>query len=919
MSYKWNVFTSNLDIVGATSSWQSPVANFAALPGSGNSDGDVRLTLDLNDAYRWNSGGSSWQYVGKVKAAAVGSSPSANGFTVGSDNTVTLQPADATHPGVLTTGAQSFAGIKTFSGVVNSDAGVDRSTSGTLAFGVSSNATTINIGNAGATVNIQGTTLYENVSQLQVTDPLITLNKGGGAGSASASGIELEENATPTAYVKTSGDRNSWTLKAPNTAGIATVTAGAGGITLNQSSHDPVTLAAVGSSPNANAASLSSQVLTLQPANNTNPGVLTAGTQTIGGDKTFTGATVTSKNVSITNAVAEGTPGNPTLIATGDPSTKGLVIQGNTNASSRPANSVAYGSFTSSINLDWSQLGGSLTGTATGGAAIVSNELNCNGGGKYVTWSATNNAPFQYIGTIRTGFRPNYSGTPGSNTNIFFVGGTGFSSANAIVLFHDSFGMFNLRVYNSAGSNLLDTQLGAWSPTAGTLYTFELDFNFTAGATRLFVDGIQAGGTQTLTTSSRTQPDIFAVAQDQFASGNGSYKDLITFSTVQHTSNHSGELPYVYGGLQTADLFEIQSAASTVLAAIDHNGEFSAASVTPNNLTANTVPYADSNKKLVSSSVTPTQLGFLSGASSTTGTGNLVFSSAPTLTNPVVGTQTQGDTSTKAASTAYVDTAVTNAIAAVNPAVAVKAATTSASNTTGFIYVNGVGGIGATYTSPSNNTAFTVDGVTFDTVGQRVLIKDDATPARNGIYFISQLQGVALPVVLTRALDFDQPSDINNTGAIPVLSGAVNGTTQWVVSSLVTTVGTDAITFTKFSRNPADYILKSSGDINETSFSAANNQASAANVTGLAFANGTVRSFEALVSVYVNATSSLYEVFTLRSIQKGASWDLAVTSNGDASGFVFSITNAGQVQYVDSNYSGFVAATVKFRAISTSV
>lgn len=41
-----------------------------------------------------------------------------------------------------------------------------------------------------------------------------------------------------------------------------------------------------------------------------------------------------------------------------------------------------------------------------------------------------------------------------------------------------------------------------------------------------------------------------------------------------------------------------------------------------------------------------------------TGTGSLVFASAPTLANPVVGTQSQRDGSTKAASTAYVDVAV---------------------------------------------------------------------------------------------------------------------------------------------------------------------------------------------------------------------------------------------------------------------
>ena len=50
-----------------------------------------------------------------------------------------------------------------------------------------------------------------------------------------------------------------------------------------------ITLTAVGSTPSANGASLSSQALTLQPADATNPGVVTTGTQTFAGTKTFSG------------------------------------------------------------------------------------------------------------------------------------------------------------------------------------------------------------------------------------------------------------------------------------------------------------------------------------------------------------------------------------------------------------------------------------------------------------------------------------------------------------------------------------------------------------------------------------------------------------------------------------------------------
>jgi hypothetical protein len=113
--------------------------------------------------------------------------------------------------------------------------------------------------------------------------------------------------------------------------------------------------------------------------------------------------------------------------------------------------------------------------------------------------------------------------------------------------------------------------------------------------------------------------------------------------------------------------------------------------------------------------------------------------------------------------------------------------------------------------------------------------------------------------------------------------------------------------------------VNSSGDINETSFSLANNQASPADVTGLAFATGVVRSFEALVSVEIDATADLFEVFTLRGIQKSGTFDMSITANGDESGVVFSITNAGQIQYLSSNNAGFVSGLIKFRAQTLSV
>jgi hypothetical protein len=163
--------------------------------------------------------------------------------------------------------------------------------------------------------------------------------------------------------------------------------------------------------------------------------------------------------------------------------------------------------------------------------------------------------------------------------------------------------------------------------------------------------------------------------------------------------------------------------------------------------------------------------------------------------------------------------------------------------------------------------------------------------------------------------------DITTTRALSV---DINGTTaETVPSNLDKILIYDASATALKSMTRGNFLsgvpVNSAGDINESSFSLANNQATPANVTGLAFAAGVVRSFEALVSVEIDATADLFEVFTLRGIQKSGTFDMSITANGDESGVVFSITNAGQVQYISSNNAGFVSGLIKFRAQTTSI
>lgn len=169
--------------------------------------------------------------------------------------------------------------------------------------------------------------------------------------------------------------------------------------------------------------------------------------------------------------------------------------------------------------------------------------------------------------------------------------------------------------------------------------------------------------------------------------------------------------------------------------------------------------------------------------------------------------------------------------------------------------------------------------------------------------------------IKSKFINFGTGTDQVNSQLIPANYTPTNYTPTQVVSE-----GTDKVSAHLKGINNA--LSGSSGspyDINLTNFNGANNQSSAANVTSFSFANANVRSFKALVSVSVDATSDLFESYELLGIQKASSWDMSVESIGDDSLVVFSITSSGQIQYTSANYAGFSTLKIAFRAIVTQV
>jgi len=160
-------------------------------------------------------------------------------------------------------------------------------------------------------------------------------------------------------------------------------------------------------------------------------------------------------------------------------------------------------------------------------------------------------------------------------------------------------------------------------------------------------------------------------------------------------------------------------------------------------------------------------------------------------------------------------------------------------------YVNGTSGIGATLTNSGTLAALSIDGITL-TVGQRVLVKDQTTAFQNGIYTVTNIGSASVAWVLTRATDFDSASQMIRGKVIEIISGTVNAVSAWMLTSSVTTVGTDSLTFARFAKSGLDNIL---GTTNQIVVSISNN------VATLSIANNPVLPGNAGVTIPVGTTA----------------------------------------------------------------
>lgn len=229
-------------------------------------------------------------------------------------------------------------------------------------------------------------------------------------------------------------------------------------------------------------------------------------------------------------------------------------------------------------------------------------------------------------------------------------------------------------------------------------------------------------------------------------------------------------------------------------------------------------------------------------------------------------------------------------------------------------YNNGASGVGATLTANANG-AISLDGVT-PSANDRVLIKNEATQANNGVYTVTTVGDGSNPYVLTRATDFNTAAKIVKGAYFLVTLGNTLADSAWFQNQTVTTVGTDPINFVQFSQSSA-YVAGNGININVLTISAVGE---GTNITvggsGIAFTANALKGMNAISPT--TGTLAVGSGTTWTGLSVGSVNQVVSTSDGTNVSWIFPATMRRQItqnghglslgNMVAVNGSGYVQA-----------
>ena len=426
-----------------------------------------------------------------------------------------------------------------------------------------------------------------------------------------------------------------------------------------------------------------------------------------------------------------------TSIQNGTSNVKVVSSGGNTTVSIGGTSNVAVWATTGEYITGLQSVTGNITGGNINTAGVVSATGNVSGGNLNVTGNIVDTGAMSLV----TGASGNVNLAP-NGTNVLIATTTGANITGTL----NATG--NANVGNLGATNIVGTLTTAAQTnitSVGTLGSLAVTGNITSGN----LQGTSIVGT--LTTASQTNITSVGTLGALTVTANVAGGNLTTAGQVSATGNITG------GNINTAGLVSATGAVNS--ASVSATGN-----VTGGNLVT-------------------------AGVLNVTGTGvSSIGGNLDMTSNTIINLATPVN-STDAANKQYVDDVAQglNIHDSCNAATTTTLATISGGTVT---YNNGTAGVGATLTTTGSYT--TMDGVTLAD-GMRILVKNEATTANNGIYVRTSA------TVLTRAADFNSVPEVEAGDFTFVTAGTLYDNTGWVQVETVTTIGTSPISFTQFS------------------------------------------------------------------------------------------------------------------------
>jgi hypothetical protein len=219
----------------------------------------------------------------------------------------------------------------------------------------------------------------------------------------------------------------------------------------------------------------------------------------------------------------------------------------------RPKASKFFAPLLTDDDADYSA--GTATGTTTGTVTYTNKMASMDAASSYIDWSGTSNANFAQTGCIS--FEVAGGLSPFSQTTMLNISQAAGNLNNQIKLRVDYVTAgyeIRLTIRDLSGAAIINdvllTTLG--SPLFGSgPCIFEINYDLTAGATRVFFNGQQIGTTQTGTGTRNTSIGLIRLNADYNGTDSDSglsYGNLAIFNTVQHTGNYEyfEPIPYDY-------------------------------------------------------------------------------------------------------------------------------------------------------------------------------------------------------------------------------------------------------------------------------------------------------------------------------------------------------------------------------------